>query len=230
MIDDREGRDLDDRPGSEHAQPIRSQDVEDGFSRVNEMLSAAQEEGIEATASVRALAFLLVDKGIIRPHELDAMLRQARRQMARELRPRVRLGSTRDKYTAAGAVDIDCAGLMPLCHARCCTFAFFLTKQDLDEGVVRWDYGNPYWIKQAADGYCTHCDPETRFCGVHAQRPFVCRKFDCRDDERIWLDFEARVPAPPLPAPGDEPVAMAELSLYNAHRGAGLNRMDREDQ
>ena len=229
MTQDHEQSNPDGWPRDEAMLSLRRQDIQEGLRAVHEMLTAAQEESIKAVAYARALAFLLIEKGIIKPHELETMTRQARWQMAQELRPRVRLGSTRDKYTAAGAADVDCASLIPLCLGRCCTFAFFLTKQDLDEGVVRWDYGNPYWIKQAADGYCTHCDPVTRFCTIHAQRPFVCRKFDCRADERIWLDFEAKIPAPLMDAPGDDPVAMAELLLHSAPPGIGLNRMDRED-
>jgi hypothetical protein len=225
MTENNERPDSDSQP----ALPLRRQDIQEGLRHVHEMLSATQDEGIKSAACVRALAFILVDKGIIRPDELEAIMRQVRWQLLQEPTPRVRLASTRDKYTAAGAVDIDCASLMPLCHGRCCTFAFFLTKQDLDEGVVRWDYGNPYWIKQGADGHCTHSDSITRFCTIHAQRPFVCRKFDCRNDERIWLDFEARIPAPPMEAPGDDPVALAELLLHKRPPTATQNWMDPEN-
>jgi len=213
----------------ETALPLPRQDIQEGLRQVHNMLAQAQSDGNKATAYVRALAFLLVDKGIIRTEELEIMMRHVRWQLLQEPKPRIRLGSTRDKYTAAGAVDIDCASLIPICHGRCCTFVFYLTKQDLDEGVVRWDYGNPYWIKQGADGHCTHSDPVTRFCTIHAQRPFVCRKFDCRNDARIWLDFDARLPAPPREAPGDDLPAMAELLLHKEAVDARLNRMDRED-
>ncbi len=209
--------------------PLHRQDVEAGLGRVNEMLAAARDETAKAAAMARALATLLVEKGIVRPEEVGLLMRRVRMQILAEPAPRVRLGSTRDKYTAAGAAEIDCASRLPLCQARCCTFAFFLTRQDLDEGVVRWDYGNPYWIKQAADGYCTHCDPASRACTIFAQRPFVCRKFDCRRDERIWVDFEARIPAPPPPAPGDDPVGLAELLLHERDSAPTDNWMDPGD-
>jgi Fe-S-cluster containining protein len=106
--------------------------------------------------------------------------------------------------------------LIPLCLARCCTFRFFLTKQDLDEGVARWDYGNPYWIKHAADGHCIHSEAHSRACLIHAHRPHICRKYDCRKDKRIWIDFEKRVPAPVEPLSGDAPVAMAEMAIRNS--------------
>jgi hypothetical protein len=84
-----------------------------------------------------------------------------------------------------------------VCKARCCTLAFALSSADLDEGVIRWDYGQPYQIRQrASDGYCVHNDPDSHGCTVHAQRPAVCRRYDCRDDPRIWADYERRILAP----------------------------------
>ena len=63
--------------------------------------------------------------------------------------------------------------------------------------MIRWDYGQPYLIRQRkSDGYCVHNDPTTRACTVHAQRPRTCRVYDCRSDKRIWTDFEQRIPAP----------------------------------
>jgi len=93
---------------------------------------------------------------------------------------------------------VPCAELIPLCGARCCTLSFALATEDLDEGVIRWDYGQPYLIRQrAADGYCVHNDPDSRGCTVHQYRPRVCRSYDCRADKRIWVDYEQRIPAPP---------------------------------
>jgi Fe-S-cluster containining protein len=92
---------------------------------------------------------------------------------------------------------VPCAELIPLCHARCCTLSFALSTEDLDEGVIRWDYGQPYLIRQrGSDGYCVHNDPDSRGCTVHAHRPRVCRSYDCRKDARVWIDYEQRIPAP----------------------------------
>lgn len=90
-----------------------------------------------------------------------------------------------------------CDEVLHLCLARCCTFNFALSPLDLDEGVLRWDYGQPYLIRQrASDHYCVHNDATTRHCTVHAQRPRVCRTYDCTHDPRVWIDFEKRIPAP----------------------------------
>lgn len=110
---------------------------------------------------------------------------------------KVRLRVVADKYQIAGG-DIDCAALLDLCHARCCSFRFALSPQDLDEGKVRWDLDDPYMIRQEEDGYCSHLDRGTCGCSIHEQRPATCRLYDCRQDARVWLDFEKRVPAPLL--------------------------------
>jgi hypothetical protein len=38
-------------------------------------------------------------------------------------------------------------------------------------------------------------------CTVYDARPVPCRGFDCREDKRIWRDFEGRVPNPALADP-----------------------------
>jgi Fe-S-cluster containining protein len=100
------------------------------------------------------------------------------------------------KYDAV-AESPPCEELIPICQARCCRLRFALSTEDLDEGVVRWDYGRPYMIRQReSDGRCVHNAPDTRFCTVHAVRPRVCRTYHCRDDKRIWTDYDNRIPAP----------------------------------
>ncbi len=107
----------------------------------------------------------------------------------------MRLQQVVDKYRVAGA-DIDCAARLHLCHARCCSLSFELTQQDLDEGRVLWEISDPYMIRHERDGQCAHLDRGTLGCTIHAQRPATCRCYDCRGDPRIWIDFEAGIPAP----------------------------------
>ncbi|MBN1399977.1 MAG: YkgJ family cysteine cluster protein [Anaerolineae bacterium] len=200
--------------------PELRQEFERGLRFAHVMLSVTQDQGNEAVAYVQALAEVLAEKGLISEEEIEGPLERARQEIAQLMMPRVRLADMGDKYAEGQAVEVDCLSRLPLCHGRCCTFRFFLTKQDLDEGVARWDYGNPYWIRQGADGHCVHSDPITRVCTIHAQRPHICRKYDCRNDKRIWIDFEKRIPAPPSDPSGEAPVAMAEIALQNSMKGA----------
>jgi hypothetical protein len=190
--------------------PEHQEEWERGLRFAHMMMQVTQIQGNEAIASIMALTDLLVEKGVATEEELTAARERAREHVADIQQPRVRVSDMGDKYADVETVEIDCEARLHLCHARCCSFAFFLTVQDLEEGVAKWDYGNPYWIKRGSDGYCTHCHPETRFCTIHEKRPHVCRLYDCRQDKRIWIDFEKRIPAPlssPLPP---MPIGMAE--------------------
>lgn len=204
--------------GDSAASTTGRSEVERGLQFANVMLTVTQNQAEETAAHMLALTELLVQKGLIGEEELMTALARNREEMADIPAPRVRLSDMGDKYAEDQNVEIDCAARLHLCQARCCTFAFFLSKQDLDEGVARWDYGNPYWIRQGPDGYCVHSDSATRACTIHAQRPHVCRRYDCRRDQRVWIDFDARIPAP-LPDPqGQRPVAMAEVVLQHQIR------------
>lgn len=132
---------------------------------------------------------------------------------------RVHLGDAHDKYAiVAEDGGPPCLELLPICQARCCTLSFALSSQDLDEGVVRWDHGQPYLIRQDATGRCVH--QRDHACGCYAQRPAPCRAFDCRADPRIWRDYAAREPAPPIVATvADSP---AERRATEAARAHGL--------
>ena len=101
-----------------------------------------------------------------------------------------------DKYDLP-PLDIPCQQLLPICKARCCQLQFSLSTQDLNEGVVRWNYARPYRIRQGSDGYCVHNQTGSNTCGVYQHRPAPCRQFDCRKDSRIWTDFDKRILAPP---------------------------------
>ena len=193
-------------------------EIERGLRFSHVMMSVNQDQGNDAVAYAQALADVLVEKGILTHEELEKPIERAREEIAQIMMPRVRLMDIGNKYTDTNVAEIDCASLIPLCRGRCCSFKFFLTKQDLDEGAARWDYGNPYWIKQARDGYCVHSDVQTRACSIHARRPHVCRQFDCRDDKRIWIDFDRCIPAPIMFVSGDAPVAMAEVAMQNMMR------------
>jgi len=188
-------------------------ELERGLRFAHVMLMVGQSQGNEALAGVMALADLLVSNGVISEEEFVAYRRRASEQVGQMAQPRVRLAKLGDKYNEPKTAEIDCAARIHLCQARCCSFNFYLTVQDLDEGVAKWDYGNPYWIKHEADGYCTHCDPQSRSCTIHPQRPHVCRLYDCRNDDRIWIDFEARIPAPVEPPRKPIPIALAEPDL-----------------
>jgi len=183
--------------GDVSASPLQ-RDLERGLRFAHVMMSINQLEGREGAIFARALAELLVGKGMLAQEELQTMMSQVRQRMEAQPAPKVMLARTEDKYGGEHTVLLDCASRIHICKAKCCALNFYLTDQDLDEGIVRWDYGRPYWIQKGEDGYCVHCDRGTWRCRVHSYRPYVCRAYDCRNDERIWLDFERMIPNPEL--------------------------------
>jgi Fe-S-cluster containining protein len=93
--------------------------------------------------------------------------------------------------------DIDCASLIPLCQGRCCSFTVELSAQDVVEKKVPWLLREPYVMpRNPATGYCTCMREEDHGCGIYQDRPGTCRVYDCREDTRVWIDYEKRIPAP----------------------------------
>ena len=134
-------------------------------------------------------------------HVLDSVnyLDRLAASMAADDGPRVFLQtSVNDKYSCEPAPPIDCETRIPLCHAACCRLNVVLSQQDVEEGIVSWDPQRPYFNAQDSDGYCTHLERPPCRCSIYAGRPAACRVFDCRNDRRIWLDFENRIPHPAL--------------------------------
>ncbi len=177
-------------------------DIERGFMFSHNMTSELFERLNRLSAHVYGLTEVLARGGVVEPAELEAARAATYEQMLQRMPTRwigARLhADTADKYDLAQAVPIDCEKRLHLCKAACCKLGFFLSEQDLQEGTVRWDLPRPYHIAQRTDGYCIHCNPESRACEVWAARPLPCRRYDCRADRRIWADFDGYVPNPGL--------------------------------
>jgi hypothetical protein len=133
----------------------------------------------------------VVDLLILRGHLLPGHRRQIARHRDQSA---VTLGHFVDKRRVSGPA-IDCASLMPICHSRCCTLTISLSVQDLVEGKLTWDIHAPYRMTKNKDtGYC-NCTGSEGQCTVYDDRPGACRAYDCRNDPRIWKDFDNRIPA-----------------------------------
>jgi Fe-S-cluster containining protein len=188
-------------------------DLARGLVHIHEKLGMRILAEQQLTRHVYALTELLVGAGVVSLEELEERKKSLEQRMTPKARTRWSTAQVyedvRDKYTLKSP-PIDCASRIDVCKAACCRMSFHLGRQDLEENVVRWDVGRPFHIARRADGYCTHADPVDGHCQVHAHRPAVCREYGCRDDERIWKDFEARIPSdavaamPPLGAHATE--------------------------
>ena len=158
---------------------------------------------LEVASFAYSVIELLAEKGIITIDEVDERKNVVAERLGDKFREAgmgvVRSEPELDKYTLESTVEIDCESRIDVCKAACCRLQFALSKQDVEEGIVEWEFSQPYLIKRAPDGYCTHLELEDGCrCGVYAHRPVPCRAYDCREDTRIWADFENRIPSPDL--------------------------------
>jgi len=176
---------------------MESEEVYRALATVLQRSGAAEERSAEAAAGLLATVDLLIDilvgRGVI--NEGHRRLLAKARERARPERPRVRLRTLVDKYEQPVSA-VDCESRVHLCQARCCTFSVELSRQDLEEGGLLWDIEQPYLLRREADGLCSHLDRTTKACGVYQNRPAACRTYDCRTDQRVWIDFDKRIPAP----------------------------------
>lgn len=180
-------------------------DLEEGL-RPTLALLAQEAEAADALASkVDALERALAERGIIveavqveapAPPRGDVAFPIIRRKIPPEVMAR--------------QPDVDCMALLHLCHGRCCHMTFPLDAEEVEAGHARWDVRQPYLIAQGDNARCVHQEGPGR-CGIYEDRPAPCRLYDCRQDRRIWIDFDRKIPAP-FDDP-DDPIGRMPLTL-----------------
>lgn len=188
-------------PATAASDKIRREVVE-GLLYTHARLSDSTKATLESASFLYSLIELLHEKGLISIEELDARRHEVAARLAKKNWEKgigVLLQEPEyDKYTFTGEAEIDCENRVHLCKAACCRLPFALSKQDIREGIIHWDFGQPYIIAQERDGYCTHLERGSCRCTVRENRPVPCRAYDCRKDKTIWLDFEGRVINPDI--------------------------------
>jgi hypothetical protein len=183
--------------------PVRwRKEMAEGLLYIHARLSENTKATLEAASFLYALIELLSEKGLISIEELDERKREVAKRLVKKNSEKgvgVLLQEPEyDKYTFEGETKIDCENRVHLCKAACCRLPFALSKQDIREGIVHWDLGQPYMIAQDKDGYCTHLERGSCQCTVRENRPVPCRAYDCRQGNRIWLDFENKIINPDI--------------------------------
>lgn len=148
----------------------------------------------ELQQQFETLVEIMTAMGTLRPGHAE-LIAKLRRRVEVARRAPVELSGVEDKYAVTGE-PIDCEARLPLCQARCCSFAVMLSRQDLAEGELAWDIDRPYVLARNADGYCANLGRDDARCQRYDHRPATCRSYSCRTDARVWIDFDARIPAP----------------------------------
>jgi Fe-S-cluster containining protein len=182
--------------------PVETGEIIEGFVNSYFQLDASITKIYQTSVHLYALIDLLLDKGIIRRDEFEKHIKLVEKGLKdgyKEAGIGILLHELAyvDKYTLKAMVDIDCENRKHICRTACCSFTFSLSVQDIYEGV-RWNLGNPFMSAKGANGYCVHWQPDVMKCSIYERRPLSCRKYDCRNDSRIWLDFDKMVINPEL--------------------------------
>ncbi len=174
-------------------------DIAKGFLYNHTRINANTVKTLEATSFLYALVELLNEKGIISIDELDEKKKQVAERLVKSF---IESGigllyqdPEEDKYTFEHEANVDCLSRLHICKSICCKFPFALSKQDVDEGIIRWEFGRPYLIAHDTNGYCVHMDRKTYNCTVRENRPVPCRGFTCENNQKwhVWNDYEAKV-------------------------------------
>jgi Fe-S-cluster containining protein len=95
-----------------------------------------------------------------------------------------------DEDNEEESIEYDHGGRIGICRAICCSFIFALTKEEVKKGAIKWNPKRPYFIARDKDGYCPHLDRKTLLCEKYGDRPLRCKKYDCRKDPNVWIDWE----------------------------------------
>lgn len=193
------------RPPENPHTDIGAADVLWGLIYTHDRANQNTEEIEGALARLGALTELLVERGLLTREEIAAAEERAgedvRKRFVHKRMAVIRQDFDIDKREWPEGTPIDCENRVHLCRAACCRLTVGLSTDDVKEGLLRWETHMPYALARARDGYCVHMDRGSCRCTVYEHRPIPCRAYDCREDERIWLDFEGRVPNPEVQDP-----------------------------
>ncbi|HYN44643.1 MAG TPA: hypothetical protein VER35_01460 [Candidatus Limnocylindrales bacterium] len=198
-----------------------NKDLSSGLLYAHTRINANTTKNLEAASFLYALIELLNEKGLLTIEELDERKKQvAERLVKRFVDSGLGLmyqDPEYDKYAFDKEADVDCESRLETCKAICCKLPFALSKQDVEEGIIHWEFGRPYLIAHGDDGYCVHIDRNTYKCTVRENRTVPCRGFNCRDNEKwkVWIDYEKGMINPELVEKVDREIG----DIYHCSKG-----------
>jgi hypothetical protein len=135
---------------SEVIEKLRKEIVK-GFLYSHTRASRNTGKALEVASFCYALIELLDEKGIITLDELDERKRSVAGRLVKKFAEKgmgaLYQDPEYDKYTFDKKVEIDCQSRVHICKAACCrVFSFALSRQDIEEGIIKWNLGRPYLI------------------------------------------------------------------------------------
>ena len=181
-------------------EPIKDEEILEGFINTYFNLDDSISRIYQASTNLYTLIELLMEKGIINKSEFEKRKKGIEKQTIESYK-KAGIGillhdhAWTDKYQLTNDAKIDCQSRMHICKAVCCRFTYCLSIQDVHEGI-RWNLSKPFTSMIGDNGYCIYFKEKKMKCSIYEQRPLGCRLFDCRTDQRIWLDFDKKIIRP----------------------------------
>ena len=154
---------------------------------------------LESSSFLYALIDLLEEKKLISTKELEDKKKQiAQRLIQKFVESGIGLmyqDPECDKYTFKHCKENYCKDRLSICKAVCCKIPFALSRQDVEERIICWEFSRPYVIAHNSDDYCIHLNRKTLKCSEYGHRPVPCRGFDCKNNVQwqVWLDYERKI-------------------------------------
>lgn len=120
-----------------------------------------------------ALLEILIESGLIDQDELEQRRSEIAVNLRRSFVARCMTVAVHEsgysKYALFDTVEIDCENRLHLCKVACSRLSFALSREDVEEGALRWDSGALYMIARGENGYCAHLDPVFQYlCEIWA--------------------------------------------------------------
>jgi Fe-S-cluster containining protein len=156
------------------------------------VLSQFAERINENEAFLYGLIDFLIEKNGFTPEDLKPYIDKVKREAVEageSLHAGVALRIIEDEQSIP-TIAVNCGERMHICKGVCCKLNFALTPEEVESRDLKWELGHPYFIRHEKSGYCSHMDEQKNCCNVYDKRPAVCRNYSCREDARIWTDFE----------------------------------------
>lgn len=154
-------------------------------------LSRQAERINEIESFLYGLIDSLLEKGIIEKEKFEEIVKIVKDEtLKRKEHFHAGVAIRVDNKEEEKFVPVNCEERLHICKAVCCKLNYALSIDEIESGKVKWDLGQPYFIRQKKNGYCSHLDSDKKCCSIYADRPSVCKKYSCANDDRIWKDFE----------------------------------------
>lgn len=181
-------------PGGARIASNLEQQVEHGAMHTHSLLGQFAERINRVESFLYGLADVLLEDKLVDQEHLRELTARAKKEIQAAGDTLHGGAALRiDNEEPPAAVGVDCASRLHICKAACCKLSFALSANEIESGMLKWDLGRPYYIRQGKGGYCAHLDQEQSRCSAYACRPGVCRGYSCAGDERIWTDFDNMV-------------------------------------